>query len=101
MFRRRRLKRLAIRSCSLRGPAGFARRAGREPWCWVRPTCALLAALLFSPAVGSAQVTASISGTVEDPAGMPVSGASVTVRSLDTGASRAVNTGDDGKFLVL
>jgi hypothetical protein len=46
-------------------------------------------------------VTASISGTVEDPAGMPVGGAVVTVKSLETGATRVVTTGEDGKFRAL
>jgi hypothetical protein len=48
-----------------------------------------------------AQVTASISGRVEDATGAAVSGATVTVKSLETGASRAVTTGESGNFRVV
>jgi hypothetical protein len=58
-------------------------------------------ALLASPAAVRAQVTASISGTVEDPRGMPVAGAAVTVKSLETGATRVVTTNEEGEFLAL
>jgi hypothetical protein len=61
----------------------------------------LLAAMLASPLSGWAQVTASISGTVEDSAGMPVSGAAVTVKSLETGATRVATTDEAGKFRAL
>jgi len=56
--------------------------------------------LLAYPA--SAQVvTAAISGKVEDPSGAGVSGASVTVKSLETGATRTVTTDDSGNYKVL
>ena len=48
-----------------------------------------------------AQVTASISGRVEDATGAGVGGATVTVKNLETGATRAVTTGDSGNFRVL
>ena len=48
-----------------------------------------------------AALTGDIRGVVLDPQGLPVEGASVTVRSLDTGASRAVTTGSTGRFAVL
>ncbi|HUI79109.1 MAG TPA: carboxypeptidase regulatory-like domain-containing protein [Bryobacteraceae bacterium] len=70
-------------------------------WCLDPMSFALLGALLFSPAIGSAQVTASISGIVQDPAGMPVGGAAVTVKSLETGATRVVTTDEEGKFRAL
>jgi hypothetical protein len=48
-----------------------------------------------------AQVTASISGTVADPSGSGVSGAGVTVRSVETGATRATITDSTGHYTVL
>lgn len=52
-----------------------------------------------APAWG--QVSASISGRVEDASGSPVSGAAVTVKSLETGASRTATTSSDGFYRVL
>src|SRR5437899_1922923 len=49
----------------------------------------------------SAQVTASISGKAEDASGSGVRGATVTVKSLETGATRTVSTDDTGNFRVL
>jgi hypothetical protein len=57
------------------------------------------AALMASPAWG--QVSASISGKVEDPSGSPVSGVSVTVTSQETGASRTAVTNAAGRYSVL
>src|SRR5579864_6813374 len=48
-----------------------------------------------------AQVTASISGRVEDATGSGVGGATVTVKSLETGATRTVTTGESGNFHLL
>ena len=48
-----------------------------------------------------AQVTASISGRVEDATGAGVGGARVTVRSLETGATRVITTNDSGSFRVV
>jgi Carboxypeptidase regulatory-like domain len=45
-----------------------------------------------------AQVHGSISGRIEDPSGSPVDGASVTVKSLETGATRLVTTNAEGEF---
>ena len=50
---------------------------------------------------GVAQVTAAISGKVEDPSGAVVRGATVTVKNLETGATRVVTTDDDGNFRAL
>jgi hypothetical protein len=57
--------------------------------------------LALSTLVLWAQVTASISGRVEDATGAGVSGATVTVKNLETGASRVVTTGESGNFRVL
>ena len=47
------------------------------------------------------QVAASISGKVVDPSGRGVGGATVTVKSLETGATRAVTTGETGDFIIV
>ena len=47
------------------------------------------------------EVTASISGKVEDATGTPVSGATITARSLDTGGTRTATTDDGGNFRIL
>ncbi len=51
--------------------------------------------------VASAQVAASISGKVVDATGSGVGGATVTVKSLDTGATRVVSTDEMGNYRVL
>ncbi|MDQ2777908.1 MAG: carboxypeptidase regulatory-like domain-containing protein [Acidobacteriota bacterium] len=61
---------------------------------------ALLAVLLFVQA-GFAQVTAAVSGTVEDASGGALSGVTVTATSLETGLSRIATTGKNGTFRVL
>ncbi len=48
-----------------------------------------------------AQVSASISGRVEDPSGAGVSGAAITVKSLETGASRSTVTDNSGNYELL
>jgi carboxypeptidase family protein len=50
---------------------------------------------------GWAQVSAAISGRVEDSSGSPVAGATVTVKSLETGATRVLTTDEAGNFRVL
>jgi hypothetical protein len=56
--------------------------------------------LLLGTAPASAQVTAAISGTVEDPSGAAVSGVTVTIKSLETGSSRVTTTDASGAFRV-
>jgi Carboxypeptidase regulatory-like domain len=48
-----------------------------------------------------AQVTATISGKVEDASGAAVGGAMVTVKSLETGATRTVTSDETGNYRVL
>ena len=62
--------------------------------------CGLLILALHA-ITAQAQVTASISGRVEDASGAGVSAATVTVKSLETGATRVVTTSDSGSFTVL
>ena len=47
-----------------------------------------------------AQITASISGRIDDPSGAAVSGATITVNSLETGAVHTEVTNSDGLFTV-
>src|SRR5712691_1074143 len=62
-----------------------------------------LAVILAVRIAGSAQaqVTATISGRVEDPSGATVPRATVTVTSLETGAGRTVATDAAGTYRVL
>ena len=59
----------------------------------------LLVALCAGAAWG--QVTASISGKVEDPSGASVPGATVTVKNVETGATRTVATDAAGNYRAL
>src|SRR5271165_2226532 len=62
--------------------------------------CCLLLCLLLclcQPS-GSAQVAATLSGTVTDQSGAAVSAAGVTARNLDTGLSRETATGPAGRY---
>src|ERR1700735_3329573 len=47
-----------------------------------------------------AQVSATLSGLVTDPSGVPVSGAAVTVRNIGTGASQTTSTDNSGRYQV-
>ncbi|HEX6624280.1 MAG TPA: TonB-dependent receptor, partial [Pyrinomonadaceae bacterium] len=58
---------------------------------------ALLASALALGALAQG-ATGQLTGTVSDPQGGRVAGASVVVTSLDTGAARAVETDGDGNF---
>ena len=48
-----------------------------------------------------AQIAAAISGKVTDPSCAAISGAMVTVKSLETGTSRTVTTNDSGDYTVV
>ncbi len=64
----------------------------------------ILRLLLLTSALcglANAQVTAAISGKVEDPAGMAVDGAAITVTSVETGAVRTTTTDQTGSYSVL
>src|SRR5215831_7102551 len=56
---------------------------------------------LLTLAAAFAQTTATISGTVEDITGAALPGTTVSVKSLETGATRLTSTDDTGKFRVL
>ena len=61
----------------------------------------LLACIVFTATALSAQTfRGTILGTVTDPSGAVVSGASVTVRNLNTGLERTTQTSADGSYSV-
>ena len=53
------------------------------------------------PTISRAQVSASIIGTVQDPSGAYVSGAKITVKSLETGATREAISDESGNYRFL
>jgi hypothetical protein len=64
----------------------------------------LCLALLTTASLAHAQVSASsasISGKISDPTGAGLSAASVTVTSIDTGATRTATTDSDGNYKLL
>jgi hypothetical protein len=63
--------------------------------------CGLKIALAFTLHPAFAQVTAAVSGTVEDASGGTLSGVTVSVKSVETGISRVTTTGENGAFRVL
>lgn len=58
----------------------------------------LLLVLVVSASSAWAQFTSGIEGTVSDPTGAVVSGATVTIKNEDTGAAQTFQTGDSGSF---
>jgi hypothetical protein len=83
-----------------RSPQSFYRRQiKRRPVPSVIRLSALL--LLLAGSAAWAQVTASISGKIEDASGMAVPGATITVKSLETGTTRTATTNEDGNFTIL
>jgi hypothetical protein len=60
----------------------------------MRPALAVW--LAMAPAY--AQVTASISGNVQDATGGVINGATVTVKNVETGAVRVVSTDESGNY---
>ena len=68
---------------------------------WVYSLVLVVSVLLASPDKGWGQVTAAISGRVEDASGASVSGATITVTNAMTGATRVVTTDANGNYRVL
>jgi hypothetical protein len=62
--------------------------------------CPVLWLLLLtnSATLVSAQTSAAITGRIEDASGLAVAGATVTVKSLETGATRTVTTDETGRY---
>ncbi len=61
----------------------------------------VFAVLMATCALAHAQVAGAISGKVEDPSGAGVDAATVTVTSVETGATRTTTTDANGNFRVL
>ena len=61
----------------------------------------IFSGLVMAVVVAHAQVTATISGKVEDASGAAVGGAIVAIKNLETGATRTVMTDDMGNYRVL
>jgi hypothetical protein len=62
---------------------------------------AIATAVIFLYAIpAAAQVTATVSGKVIDPSGAGIGGASITVKSVETGATRTATTADSGEYRV-
>src|ERR1041385_6883575 len=62
-------------------------------------------AFIFCVLVGiagtaSAQVAATLSGRVDDATGAVVADATITVKNIETGSTRVVNTNETGNFSV-
>ena len=74
------------------------RERSRQLWFLVGALALLF--LCCKPAYGqsSAAFTATLSGRVTDPAGLAVSGATVTVTSAELGLTRTSSTGDTGLY---
>ena len=62
---------------------------------------AISAAFICQSPLSAAQALSSIGGSVTDPSDARVTGANVTVQSLDTGMERRVTTDNAGEYLVL
>ena len=60
----------------------------------------LLLMLALAPGALGQGITGSITGTVTDATGAIVAGATVTVRNVDTNATRTVTTSDSGSYTV-
>jgi hypothetical protein len=66
-----------------------------------RPLCLTFLALAILSRSATGQVTAAISGRIEDPSGAAIKSVAVTVKNVETGATRAVLTDETGGFRAL
>lgn len=67
--------------------------------CLRYSNCVLLT-MLRTLNVAAQQITVSIRGTVSDPSGAVVRGATVTARQTETGLTRTATSGRDGSYLL-
>src|SRR5260370_24663942 len=58
----------------------------------------VLAWAMRAPARAQGETTSAIAGSVADPTGAAIPGASVTVTNVETGLKRSVKTDDSGRF---
>lgn len=66
----------------------------------LRLACLSSACLLLWAGAARAQVTAAVSGSVMDPSGAAISGAAITVKSVETGSERHTETDASGNYQV-
>ncbi|MGI8469356.1 MAG: carboxypeptidase regulatory-like domain-containing protein, partial [Pyrinomonadaceae bacterium] len=57
-------------------------------------------ALLLPASIRAQQITATLSGTISDPQGAVVPGATVTATSNETGLAKTATTGDSGNYTI-
>src|SRR5260370_2402589 len=60
----------------------------------------VLILVMFSTALRAQTVTATLSGTVDDPQGAVIGNVTVTVTDTATGASRKLQTDNGGRFVA-
>lgn len=70
------------------------------PTDWLLRTLLVLLLGLLGALGAAAQITGTITGNVLDPTAATVSGAKVTARHQETGATRVTTTGTDGRFVL-
>ena len=63
-----------------------------------RLACCVLVLITFGSMTLHAQFSSGIEGTVTDPSGAAVRNATITLQSLDTGASQTVTSSDAGYY---
>src|SRR5436189_5376197 len=95
-----------FRSYSAPIPTPSKPPAGRPPACFAPAISRQLLfiwilALLGSESSGWAQVTGAISGRLEDATGAAIAATTITVKTLETGATRTVLTDDGGNFRIV
>ena len=61
----------------------------------------LMVLMLAGVSAWAQQITGSIRGTVTDPSGAVVQGATVSAKQTETGLARAATTGHDGEYILL
>lgn len=67
----------------------------------LRTVLCLLATLIIGLNLAAQEITGSIRGTVVDPSGAVIEGASVTAKQAETGLSRAATTDRNGAYILL
>lgn len=71
----------------------------RDKFALLRAAVALLF-LALAPAARAQTITATLTGTVADPNGAVVPGATVTATSQETGLSKSDTTGAEGRYTI-
>ena len=69
-------------------------------YCWFAWIATIVVSLLLTPgaSLAQSQSTGTILGTVKDPSGLLIPGATVSVINVETNDTRTVATGSDGSF---